>query len=41
MVDLRAEMVQVLEQIGLETYVAHHETGQAQGEIGGEIWLTS
>lgn len=34
MVDLRAEMVQVLEQIGLETYVAHHEVAQAQGEIG-------
>lgn len=34
MVDLRAEMVQVLEQIGLETYVAHHEAAQAQGEIG-------
>lgn len=34
MVDLRAEMVQVLEQIGLEVFVAHHEVGQGQGEIG-------
>ena len=34
MVDLRAEMVQVLEQIGLETFVVHHEVAQAQGEIG-------
>ena len=34
MVDLRAEMVQVLEQIGLETFVCHHEAAQAQGEKG-------
>ena len=34
MVDLRAEMVQVMEQIGLETFVDHHEVAQAQGEIG-------
>lgn len=34
MVDLRAEMVQVMEQIGLDTFVAHHEVAQAQGEIG-------
>ncbi|MCI6988492.1 MAG: type I glutamate--ammonia ligase [Campylobacter sp.] len=34
MVDLRAEMVQVLEQIGLEVFIAHHEAAQAQGEIG-------
>jgi len=34
MVDLRAEMVQVLEQVGLETFVVHHEVGQGQGEIG-------
>ena len=34
MVDLRAEMVQVLEQIGLEVFINHHEVGQAQGEIG-------
>lgn len=34
MVDLRAEMVQVLEQVGLETFVVHHEVAQAQGEIG-------
>lgn len=34
MVDLRAEMVQVLEQVGLEAFVVHHEAAQAQGEIG-------
>jgi glutamine synthetase len=34
MVDLRAEMVQVLNQVGLETFVVHHEVAQAQGEIG-------
>jgi len=34
MVDLRAEMVQVMEQIGLDTFVVHHEVAQAQGEIG-------
>ncbi|PID47650.1 MAG: type I glutamate--ammonia ligase [Proteobacteria bacterium] len=34
MVDLRAEMVQVLEQIGLETFVVHHEVAVGQGEIG-------
>jgi len=34
MVDLRAEMIQVLEQVGIETFVVHHEVGQAQGEIG-------
>lgn len=34
MVDLRAEMVQVLEQVGLETFAVHHEVAQGQGEIG-------
>jgi len=34
MVDLRAEMVQILKQIGLEVFVVHHEVAQAQGEIG-------
>ncbi len=34
MVDLRAEMVQVLKQIGLEVFVVHHEVAQGQGEIG-------
>lgn len=34
MVDLRAEMMQVLEQVGLEVILGHHEVGQAQGEIG-------
>ncbi|MEF3192284.1 MAG: type I glutamate--ammonia ligase [Campylobacterales bacterium] len=34
MVDLRAEMVKVLEEVGLETYVVHHEVAQGQGEIG-------
>ena len=33
--DIRAEMVQVLEEVGIETYVVHHEVGTAgQGEIG-------
>ena len=34
MVDIRAEMVKVLNQVGIETFVVHHEVGQAQGEIG-------
>ena len=34
MVDLRAEMVNVLNQIGIETFINHHEVAQAQGEIG-------
>ncbi len=34
MVDLRAEMVKVLKEVGLETSVVHHEVAQAQGEIG-------
>ncbi len=34
MVDIRAEIVQVLEQIGIEATLAHHEIAQAQGEVG-------
>ncbi len=34
MVDLRAEMMLVLEQVGLEVVLGHHEVAQAQGEIG-------
>lgn len=34
MVDLRAEMMQVLEQVGLEVVLGHHEVAQGQGEIG-------
>lgn len=34
MVDLRAEMMQVLEEVGLEVMLGHHEVAQAQGEIG-------
>ena len=34
MVDLRAEMMQVLEEVGLEIVLGHHEVAQAQGEIG-------
>ena len=34
MVDLRAEMVQTLKQVGLEVFVVHHEVAQGQGEIG-------
>lgn len=33
-VDIRAEIVKTLHQIGLETFVMHHEVAQAQGEIG-------
>ena len=34
MVDLRAEMMLVLEQVGLEVILGHHEVAQAQGVIG-------
>lgn len=34
MVDLRSEMMQVLEEVGLEVMLGHHEVAQAQGEIG-------
>lgn len=34
MVDIRAEMVKVLNQVGIKTFVVHHEVAQAQGEIG-------
>ena len=34
MVDLRAEMMQILEDVGLEVILGHHEVAQAQGEIG-------
>ncbi len=34
MVDLRAEMMQVLQQVGLEVILGHHEVAQGQGEIG-------
>lgn len=34
MVDIRAEMVKVLNQVGLDTFVVHHEVGTGQGEIG-------
>lgn len=34
MVDIRAEIVKVLHQVGLETFVVHHEVAQGQGEIG-------
>lgn len=34
MMDLRAEMVKVLHQVGLETFVVHHEVAVGQGEIG-------
>jgi glutamine synthetase len=34
MVDLRAEMMQLLEQVGLEVVLGHHEVAQGQGEIG-------
>lgn len=34
MTDLRTEIMQVLEDIGLEVVLGHHEVGQGQGEIG-------
>lgn len=34
MVDLRAEIVKVLNQVGLETFIVHHEVAQGQGEVG-------
>ena len=34
MVDLRAEMMQILEEVGLDVMLGHHEVAQAQGEIG-------
>ncbi|MDY0116614.1 MAG: type I glutamate--ammonia ligase [Sulfurimonadaceae bacterium] len=34
MVDLRAEMMLVLEQVGLEVILGHHEVAQGQHEIG-------
>lgn len=32
--DIRAEIVNVLERVGLKTFVHHHEVAQAQGEVG-------
>ncbi len=34
MVDLRAEMMLILEEVGLDVMLGHHEVAQAQGEIG-------
>ena len=34
MVDLRAEMMMLLEEVGLEVVLGHHEVAQGQGEIG-------
>jgi len=34
MVDLRAEMMLLLEEVGLEVMLGHHEVAMAQGEIG-------
>jgi len=34
MVDLRAEMMLLLEEVGLTVMLGHHEVAQAQGEIG-------
>ena len=33
-VDMRAEMVQIMQEIGLEVVLHHHEVAQAQAEIG-------
>lgn len=32
--DLRTEMVKILQQVGLEVFVVHHEVAQGQNEIG-------
>ncbi|MFT7880274.1 MAG: type I glutamate--ammonia ligase [Sulfurimonas sp.] len=34
MVDLRAEMMLILEEVGLDVMLGHHEVAQGQGEIG-------
>ena len=34
MVDIRSEMMQTLEKVGLKTFVHHHEVAQGQAEIG-------
>ena len=34
MVDMRAEMVKVMKEVGLDIFVVHHEVAQGQGEIG-------
>ncbi|MCR2111195.1 glutamine synthetase beta-grasp domain-containing protein, partial [Campylobacter upsaliensis] len=34
LVDIRAEMVQTLEKVGIKTFVHHHEVAQGQAEIG-------
>ncbi|GIT99011.1 type I glutamate--ammonia ligase [Sulfurovum sp. TSL1] len=34
MVDLRAEMMLIMEEVGLEVMLGHHEVAQGQGEIG-------
>ncbi len=34
LLDIRAEMVKVLNQVGLETFIVHHEVAQGQCEIG-------
>ncbi|WP_104713467.1 type I glutamate--ammonia ligase [Helicobacter cetorum] len=34
MMDIRTEIVKVLNQVGLETFVVHHEVAQGQGEVG-------
>lgn len=33
-VDIRAEIVKTLQEVGIETFVVHHEVAQAQGEVG-------
>ena len=34
MVELRAEIIQTMEKVGLTVVLGHHEVAQAQGEIG-------
>ncbi|HRP70354.1 MAG TPA: glutamine synthetase beta-grasp domain-containing protein, partial [Turneriella sp.] len=33
-VEIRAEIVKTLNEVGIETFVVHHEVAQAQGEVG-------
>ena len=34
LVDIRAEIIKTLEEVGLECYISHHEVGQSQCELG-------
>ena len=38
MMDIRTEIVKVLNQVGLETFVVHHEVSASARRSGREIW---